>query len=130
MTMQSTISRAMLFLLFITAVLCSFIIPSNCKNHRLESGCFKEKITITVEREGCEPSKTNVTVCRGVCPSHTLSLLESPFREQNCSCCKATRNGLVKVRKVNFNCGGKIVKKNVFLSNIKRCSCRPCSSTL
>lgn len=89
-----------------------------------ENDCQVEKKLFTVHYEGCKPKQICIDVCRGMCPTSTLSTSTPPHRMRQCSCCHPIRYSNHKKRKEEFECGG--IKRKVFYPRIRACGCQRC----
>ena len=135
MTSRRQISQVLLstvFVMMLVAAGCSAQDSSQSSRSRRhpqpnEDGtiCVRERREVVVEREGCEPRTTTVPYCNGRCASYQLVKAEFPFTEQECQCCRSTYH-VVKVRRLKFNCGGRMVTHKFYHPRIEECHCTAC----
>ena len=93
---------------------------------RIFSHCEKHQVEQTLEFEGCDPIRVTYQICRGSCHHTHYVVLDQPSPILECSCCRASEY-IVKVKKLDVNCGGNVEKKRVFIPRIKSCGCVNCS---
>ena len=92
--------------------------------------CQKKLVNITVgsPREGCSPGlMVAVPVCSGTCISYVHYLKDRPYKESQCSCCRATTYRFSK-RTVTFQCGGTTETISYHIAAAIDCNCSPCNS--
>ena len=92
------------------------------------TACQKKLVNITVgaPREGCSPGlMVAVPVCSGACNSYVQYLKDRPYKESQCSCCRATTYRSSK-RAVTFQCGGATETISYLIAAAIDCNCSPC----
>lgn len=92
------------------------------------AACQKLFVNITVDppRVDCMPGlMVSVPICSGACNSYVRFLKASPYKESECSCCKATTYSLTK-RIITFQCGSTTHVASYNIAAVIYCGCNSC----
>lgn len=114
----------MLIYTIIAVVLCSTICLAQGETD-IDDDCLRIRKYITIEQEGCEPTRTKVPTCEGTCRSFDVVIPRAPFFEKQCNCCKSVSH-TVRRRSLQFDCNGRMEQHNVFIPIIDECACTRC----
>lgn len=90
--------------------------------------CIRQRISVSVDYEGCESTNTTIPICTGQCRSYTYVDLLPPFQFKKCNCCQATDfTSKPKVRRLKFRCNGVLEEKKVYFTYVRKCGCVSCT---
>ena len=90
--------------------------------------CIRQRISVSVDYEGCESTNTTIPICTGQCRSYTYVDLLPPFQFKKCNCCQAPDfTSKPKVRRLKFRCNGVLEEKKVYFTYVRKCGCVSCT---
>ena len=95
-----------------------------------ETACLKvfKNITVAPPRKDCMPGiMESVPTCSGACNSYVHFVNGVPYKQSECSCCRATSYHITR-RTVTFQCGSGTESAKFNIAAVNECNCSPCGN--